>query len=107
MNWSILARTGNLSSFPYSHFALVFDLFQILRIRPWYVFEKSVGAIGIMMILYMTIEHFIYPVLEKMHLISFFDSLTQLLLPFMVCYVLIFYVIFEVRPAALAVPPQS
>ncbi|KAI8916523.1 MBOAT, membrane-bound O-acyltransferase family-domain-containing protein [Powellomyces hirtus] len=64
-------------------------------IRPWYLFEKTVGTIGIIMILYVTIEHFIYPVLENMQDLNFLEMLAHLLLPFMVMYVLLFHVIFE------------
>ena len=49
------------------------------------------------MILYVTIEHSINPVLEQIPVMGFFDSLTQLLVPFMICYMLFFYIIFEVR----------
>ncbi|KAJ3163797.1 hypothetical protein HDU88_006290 [Geranomyces variabilis] len=64
-------------------------------IRPWYLIEKMVAAAGILVIIYMTIEHFIYPVLNDLGHQTFIESLTHLLLPFMVCYLLIFHIIFE------------
>ncbi|KAI9088740.1 MBOAT, membrane-bound O-acyltransferase family-domain-containing protein [Phlyctochytrium arcticum] len=64
-------------------------------IRPWYVLEKSLGIVGIIMVLYVLVEHYIYPVLNRMGELTFFESLSHLLLPFMVAYMLIFYVIFE------------
>ncbi|TPX66715.1 hypothetical protein SpCBS45565_g04314 [Spizellomyces sp. 'palustris'] len=65
------------------------------RIRPWYVFEKGIGVIGIIMILYVTVENYIYPVLNRIDTLTFFESVTHLILPFMVCYMLLFYLIFE------------
>ncbi|KAJ3002016.1 hypothetical protein HKX48_002568, partial [Thoreauomyces humboldtii] len=65
------------------------------RIRPWYLVEKMIGAFGILMLLYVTIEHFIYPVLNNLKNLNFAESLAQLLLPFMVCYLLLFHIIFE------------
>lgn len=54
----------------------------------------------------MTVEHYVYPVLNNMRTLSFFDSLMELLCPFMVhllnnpnntklIYFMIFYIIFE------------
>ncbi|KAJ3150206.1 hypothetical protein HDU89_003295 [Geranomyces variabilis] len=65
------------------------------KIRPWYLFEKTVGTAGILVILYVTIEHFIYPVLEDMPNQTFIESLARLILPFMVAYLLLFHIIFE------------
>ncbi|KAJ3042246.1 hypothetical protein HK097_002080 [Rhizophlyctis rosea] len=65
------------------------------RIRPLYILEKFLGTLGTFMILYVTIEHSINPVLEQIPVMGFFDSLTQLLVPFMICYMLFFYIIFE------------
>ncbi|RKO91459.1 MBOAT, membrane-bound O-acyltransferase family-domain-containing protein, partial [Blyttiomyces helicus] len=65
------------------------------RVRPIYIVEKGVATLGTFMILYVTVEHYINPVLYTMNSISFVDALARLLLPFMVCYLLVFYIIFE------------
>ncbi|KAL1923020.1 uncharacterized protein VTP21DRAFT_9396 [Calcarisporiella thermophila] len=64
------------------------------RVRPWYVFEKTVATLGTFLLLYLTAEHYIIPVLQDVNL-SMFRMLLQLLFPFMIGYLLIFYIIFE------------
>jgi len=61
------------------------------RIRPLYVFEKTVATFGTFMLLYSVTEVFILP---KIHQASFFRALLDLALPFMVAYLLLFYIIF-------------
>ncbi|TPX42209.1 hypothetical protein SeLEV6574_g05707 [Synchytrium endobioticum] len=65
------------------------------KIRPLYVLEKSLATLGTFSLLYITVEYYVNPVLHKMPTLTFVDALIQLLLPFMVCYLLIFYIIFE------------
>ncbi|KAI8816983.1 MBOAT, membrane-bound O-acyltransferase family-domain-containing protein [Fimicolochytrium jonesii] len=65
------------------------------RIRIAYLLEKTAGFLGIAVCLYIVIEHLIYPVLANLRNLSFAESITQLLIPFMVCYMMIFYIIFE------------
>ena len=64
------------------------------RIRPLYVFEKTVATFGTFMLLYSVTEVFILP---KIHHASFFRALLDLALPFMVAYLLLFYIIFGER----------
>ncbi|KAF9938829.1 hypothetical protein BGZ65_012100 [Modicella reniformis] len=64
------------------------------RIRPMYVFEKSVATLGTFTLLYLTTEHYIYPVVFD-PTISPLRALVLLLIPFMINYLLIFYIIFE------------
>ncbi|TPX37431.1 hypothetical protein SmJEL517_g00683 [Synchytrium microbalum] len=68
---------------------------RTLRVRPLYVLEKSLATLGTFSLLYITVEHYVNPVLDRMPYLSLSDTLIQLLLPFMVCYLLIFYIIFE------------
>ncbi|KAF9360406.1 hypothetical protein BGX26_009531 [Mortierella sp. AD094] len=64
------------------------------RIRPKYVFEKLVATFGTFTLLYLTTEHYIYPVVFDPS-ISPLKALKLLLIPFMMNYLLIFYIIFE------------
>ncbi|OCH96310.1 MBOAT-domain-containing protein [Obba rivulosa] len=64
------------------------------RIRPMYVFEKTVATFGTFALLYTVVESFILtqtPTPDQ----SFFRSLLDLALPFMISYLLLFYIIFE------------
>ncbi|TFK39815.1 MBOAT, membrane-bound O-acyltransferase family-domain-containing protein [Crucibulum laeve] len=64
------------------------------RIRPLYVFEKTVATFGTFALLYTVTESFILPYTPTKDQ-SFFRSLLDLALPFMVAYLLLFYIIFE------------
>ncbi|KAI0061050.1 MBOAT-domain-containing protein [Artomyces pyxidatus] len=64
------------------------------RIRPLYVFEKTVATFGTFALLYTITETFILPQTPGPDQ-SFFRSLLDLALPFMVAYLLLFYIIFE------------
>ncbi|KAH7908928.1 MBOAT, membrane-bound O-acyltransferase family-domain-containing protein [Hygrophoropsis aurantiaca] len=64
------------------------------RIRPVYVFEKTVAFMGSFALLYTVTESFILPLTPTPDQ-SFFRSLLDLALPFMIAYLLLFYIIFE------------
>ncbi|KAH8116441.1 MBOAT-domain-containing protein [Phellopilus nigrolimitatus] len=64
------------------------------RIRPFYVFEKTVATFGTFALLYTITENFILPLTPSKEQ-SFFRSLLDLALPFMIAYLLLFYIIFE------------
>lgn len=64
------------------------------RIRPLYVFEKTVATFGTFALLYTVTESFIFPLTPTKDQ-SFFRSLLDLALPFMIAYLLLFYLIFE------------
>ncbi|KAF9224002.1 sterol O-acyltransferase [Gyrodon lividus] len=64
------------------------------RIRPEYVFEKTVAFMGSFALLYTVTESFIIPLMPTPDQ-SFFRSLLDLALPFMISYLLLFYIIFE------------
>ena len=65
------------------------------NIRIHYIIEKIVATIGIVAILYLSVEHYISPVLEDMHNETLLETILQLLIPYMVGWIMIFYVIFE------------
>ncbi|KAJ7043690.1 MBOAT, membrane-bound O-acyltransferase family-domain-containing protein [Mycena alexandri] len=64
------------------------------RIRPIYVFEKTVATFGTFVLLYTMTESFILPHTPSAG-DSFFRALLDLSLPFMMAYLLLFYIIFE------------
>ncbi|KAF8202275.1 MBOAT, membrane-bound O-acyltransferase family-domain-containing protein [Pholiota molesta] len=64
------------------------------RIRPLYVFEKTVATFGTFALLYTVTESFILPYTPTADQ-SFLRSLLDLALPFMMAYLLLFYIIFE------------
>ncbi|KAL4065834.1 MBOAT, membrane-bound O-acyltransferase family-domain-containing protein [Scleroderma citrinum] len=64
------------------------------RVRPLYVFEKTVAFMGSFALLYTVTESFIIPLTPTPDQ-SFFRSLLDLALPFMIAYLLLFYIIFE------------
>jgi sterol O-acyltransferase len=65
------------------------------RIRPVYVLEKTIATFGSFALLYTVTAHFILPLVptpeEKQ---SFWISLLDLSIPFMVAYLLLFFIIF-------------
>lgn len=63
-------------------------------IRPWYVFEKTVATLGSFLLLYVTTERYILPKLYDPAM-SETRVIVELLFPFMINYLLIFYIIFE------------
>ncbi|KAJ3102773.1 hypothetical protein HDU97_000312 [Phlyctochytrium planicorne] len=65
------------------------------KFRPMYFFEKAVATMGTFFLLYITVEHYIIPTLAISNQIDFITSLMNLIIPFMVCYLLIFFIIFE------------
>ncbi|KAF8074835.1 MBOAT, membrane-bound O-acyltransferase family-domain-containing protein [Lyophyllum atratum] len=64
------------------------------RIRPIYVFEKTVATFGTFALLYTVTETFILPYTPTNDQ-SILRSLLDLALPFMMAYLLLFFIIFE------------
>jgi sterol O-acyltransferase len=62
-------------------------------IRPLYVFEKTVATFGTFALLYTMTETFILPLTPTAGE-SFFRALLDLALPFMMAYLLLFYIMF-------------
>jgi sterol O-acyltransferase len=69
-------------------------LMVLFRIRPLYVFEKTVATFGTFALLYTTTETFILPYTNPSPEQSFARTLLDLALPFMLAYLLLFYIIF-------------
>ena len=74
-------------------------------IRPIYLFEKTVATFGTFALLYTVTERFILPLTPTSDQ-SFFHSLLDLALPFMMAYLLLFYIIFG-KPNLTSVPIHS
>lgn len=64
------------------------------KIRPRYVFEKTTATLGTMLLLYITTERYIYPQLYNPEM-SDFRVVLEVLFPFIMNYMLVFYIIFE------------
>jgi sterol O-acyltransferase len=64
------------------------------RIRISYVFEKTAATLGSFLMLYVTTERYIYPKLYDPNM-SEPRVILELLFPFMINYLFIFYIIFE------------
>ncbi|KAG9294243.1 hypothetical protein G9A89_021602 [Geosiphon pyriformis] len=71
-----------------------FEYPRTTKIRPWYVFEKALATLGTFFLLYVNTETYIIPVIPRATE-SFAKAFFQMSLPFMVNYLLIFYIIFE------------
>jgi sterol O-acyltransferase len=69
-------------------------IFVANRIRPLYVFEKTVATFGTFALLYTVTETFILPYTNPSPDQSFARTLLDLALPFMLAYLLLFYIIF-------------
>ncbi|KAI9207743.1 MBOAT, membrane-bound O-acyltransferase family-domain-containing protein [Polychytrium aggregatum] len=65
------------------------------EIRFIYVFEKICATLGTFGLILFIVDHYIYPVLYTMKTLSYLDTFAGLLMPFMVCYILVFFIIFE------------
>lgn len=72
------------------------ELMRGCRIRPMYIFEKTVAFMGSFALLYTVAECFIIPLTPTPDQ-SFFRSLLDLALPFMMAFLLLFYIIFGER----------
>ncbi|KAJ7623171.1 MBOAT, membrane-bound O-acyltransferase family-domain-containing protein [Roridomyces roridus] len=91
---------NNLTMKNYGEYLLIPSLVYELeyprtdRIRPLYLFEKTVATFGTFALLYTMTETFILPRTPTAG-DSFFRALLDLALPFMFSYLLLFYLIFE------------
>jgi sterol O-acyltransferase len=77
---------------------LVYELYYPREERPVrirYIVEKVMGALGIFATLYFILEHYIYPVLLESHNITLVECILQLLIPMLMSWLLVFYIIFE------------
>ncbi|KAJ3313335.1 hypothetical protein HDV04_002141 [Boothiomyces sp. JEL0838] len=76
---------------------LVYELHfpRTSRFRLWYFLERTFSLFVSIGLLYLVIEHQCTPVFLQMPNQTFLDTLMDLLIPCMMCYLLIFYIIFE------------
>ncbi|KAI8905525.1 MBOAT, membrane-bound O-acyltransferase family-domain-containing protein [Gorgonomyces haynaldii] len=65
------------------------------RFRLWYFLERCFTTFVCVSLLYFVVEHWINPIIAIMPQQGILDSLLSLLLPFMLLWILGFYVIFE------------
>ncbi|GAN09547.1 MBOAT-domain-containing protein [Mucor ambiguus] len=63
------------------------------KIRPRYVLEKTTATLGTMLLLYITTERYIYPQLYTPNMSL--RVVLEVLFPFIMNYMLVFYIIFE------------
>ncbi|KAL2920127.1 Sterol O-acyltransferase 2 (Sterol-ester synthase 2) [Polyrhizophydium stewartii] len=95
------AYPNNITFFNFIDYLLVPTLVYELEyprtkdFRPLYFLQKAAATFATFGLLYISYEHYIHPVLLDMSNLGFFDSFMQLLMPFMMCYLLIFFIIFE------------
>lgn len=68
---------------------------RLLKVRWEYLLDRTVGIGAIVCLLYVIVEHYIYPVLAQLPTISKGDALVSLLLPFTISYILVFFLVFE------------
>jgi sterol O-acyltransferase len=65
------------------------------RIRPAFIFEKIAAILGTFMLLYITVEHYVIPVLRNTAHLPIWYALPQLLCPTLIVFILVFFIIFE------------
>ncbi|KAI8827329.1 MBOAT, membrane-bound O-acyltransferase family-domain-containing protein [Chytriomyces cf. hyalinus JEL632] len=63
--------------------------------RPIYFLEKVLGTFGIFLLLVNIVGHSIIPILEKSAEMHFITCIMRLLVPFMICFILLFQIIFD------------
>ncbi|ORY49357.1 hypothetical protein BCR33DRAFT_695210 [Rhizoclosmatium globosum] len=63
--------------------------------RPFYFLMKVAGTLGTFFLLVFIVQHQIIPVLEISTEINFVTSIMRLIGPFMLCFLLVFFIIFE------------
>lgn len=63
--------------------------------RLWYFLERCLTTVTTISLAYIVMEHYIYPVLNLLPEQSVVESLVSLLIPCMLLWILLFYVIFE------------
>lgn len=76
---------------------LVYELYypRTNKVRPWYLLYKTVGTLFSFTIMYLVVEEYIMPLLNSMDKEPLLVIMAQLLAPFILMYLLIFYIIFE------------
>lgn len=65
------------------------------KIRWSFVFDRTVGGLAIISILYAIVENFVWPRLRDIHKVPLFDTFARLLLPISLSVILLFFLVFE------------
>lgn len=65
------------------------------RIRISYLLQKFFFIMLTLFLLYITVQDYIQPILVDSKNLSMAESIIKLLLPFMVCYMMLFFIVFE------------
>jgi sterol O-acyltransferase len=68
---------------------------MMFRVRLGYIVKKLMAFIGAISVMYYVIAHHIYPGINRIHVQSFSDALLELLMPFMLGWLIVFFIIFE------------
>ena len=79
-----------------------FEYPQTEKINWSYFFEKVLSFIGVVTFLHVIVDVYITPVLAILHKISLLDAVAELIIPFMFCQILIFYLMFDIVCNAVA-----
>ncbi|KAJ3219885.1 hypothetical protein HK099_004546 [Clydaea vesicula] len=74
---------------------LVYEIEYPRTKRPFYFLEKVFAIFGSFFLLYLTAQQYILPTLEEIPKLEFIETLFQLLFPFLICWFMIFFIIFE------------
>ncbi|TPX76989.1 hypothetical protein CcCBS67573_g01734 [Chytriomyces confervae] len=75
--------------------------------RPMYFLEKVLGTFGIFLLLVNIVGQSIIPTLEKSMEIDFITCIMRLLVPFMICFILLFQIIFDVSDISHSLLDQT
>ncbi|KAI8896577.1 MBOAT, membrane-bound O-acyltransferase family-domain-containing protein [Globomyces pollinis-pini] len=65
------------------------------KFRLWYFMERLCSGIIAATFLFLTIQHSVMPVFDKLPQQSFIDSFLELIIPFMICWLLMFFLLFD------------
>lgn len=101
LNKSTVSFPNNVTFVNYTDFlfcpTLVYELEypRIAKFRPLYFLSKVLALASSFVLMYVTVEHYIHPVMDRMAEESFLESLLQLIPPFTVMYLMGFFIIFE------------
>lgn len=101
-------RTDKKSNYPenvtfsdFAHFLLCPTLIyktsypKTPKIRWSFMFDRTVGILAIVTMIYINIDMYMYPVISQIKTIPFFDAFTKLLLPMALTTILLFFLVFE------------
>lgn len=72
------------------------------RIRWSYVLEKCIAAVGVFSVLHIVINQHITPILLSAPILSPIEAVASLIIPFVFCNIMIFYMMFELILNGLA-----